>query len=328
MSPSSPGCAQEETFASVDELIRQMQEDARGARERVGASRRCLPAHLGGEAKAIAKSNVRPRRHRHRSRSQRARLRGLFGHGGLARARFRTARRGRRRLRDGRIPSRLPQLDRGLHGQPPAAENHPRFEAARAWPAHRRAPRAEFLCRCRTAAISSPARAAPSARSQNSAPRMRPTMRPIRPRWAASAAVLRGLVLRAPPNLLLGNFTRTLGEFGKLAGDRQAAVAGRTASGRRSICSANRRAIRSIAGSNPIRSRQCSASTRSSATWRALTRRALLTCCCTTSFGEVNGKQGVWGHAIGGMGAITQAMAQGRRRTRRAHRSYARRCAK
>jgi phytoene dehydrogenase-like protein len=28
------------------------------------------------------------------------------------------------------------------------------------------------------------------------------------------------------------------------------------------------------------------------------------------SFGEVNGKKGVWGHAIGGMGAITQAMAK------------------
>ncbi len=27
-------------------------------------------------------------------------------------------------------------------------------------------------------------------------------------------------------------------------------------------------------------------------------------------FGEVNGKRGVWGHALGGMGAITQAMAQ------------------
>jgi phytoene dehydrogenase-like protein len=27
-------------------------------------------------------------------------------------------------------------------------------------------------------------------------------------------------------------------------------------------------------------------------------------------FGEANGKQGVWGHAIGGMGAITQAMAK------------------
>jgi phytoene dehydrogenase-like protein len=28
------------------------------------------------------------------------------------------------------------------------------------------------------------------------------------------------------------------------------------------------------------------------------------------SFGEMNGKKGVWGHAIGGMGAITQAMAK------------------
>src|SRR6201992_710781 len=28
------------------------------------------------------------------------------------------------------------------------------------------------------------------------------------------------------------------------------------------------------------------------------------------AFGEVNGKKGVWGHAIGGMGAISQAMAK------------------
>ena len=27
------------------------------------------------------------------------------------------------------------------------------------------------------------------------------------------------------------------------------------------------------------------------------------------AFGEVNGKKGIWGHAIGGMGAITQSMA-------------------
>ena len=27
-------------------------------------------------------------------------------------------------------------------------------------------------------------------------------------------------------------------------------------------------------------------------------------------FGEVNGKKGAWGHAVGGMGAITQAMAK------------------
>ncbi|MBR0799243.1 NAD(P)/FAD-dependent oxidoreductase [Bradyrhizobium jicamae] len=31
------------------------------------------------------------------------------------------------------------------------------------------------------------------------------------------------------------------------------------------------------------------------------------------AFGEVNGRKGVWGHAIGGMGAITQAMAQAAR---------------
>src|SRR4029079_7904419 len=31
------------------------------------------------------------------------------------------------------------------------------------------------------------------------------------------------------------------------------------------------------------------------------------------AFGEVNGKRGVWGHAIGGMGAITQAMARAAR---------------
>src|SRR5438552_19051155 len=28
------------------------------------------------------------------------------------------------------------------------------------------------------------------------------------------------------------------------------------------------------------------------------------------AFGEVNGKRGTWGHALGGMGAITQAMAK------------------
>ena len=34
-------------------------------------------------------------------------------------------------------------------------------------------------------------------------------------------------------------------------------------------------------------------------------------------FGEVNGKRGAWGHAMGGMGAITQAMAQEARAPRR-----------
>ena len=36
-------------------------------------------------------------------------------------------------------------------------------------------------------------------------------------------------------------------------------------------------------------------------------------------FGEVNGKPGVWGHAVGGMGAITQAMARRGAGERRGH---------
>ena len=46
-------------------------------------------------------------------------------------------------------------------------------------------------------------------------------------------------------------------------------------------------------------------------------------------FGEVNGKKGAWGHAIGGMGAITQAMAQGgasRAASRSARRARCARC--
>ena len=44
-------------------------------------------------------------------------------------------------------------------------------------------------------------------------------------------------------------------------------------------------------------------------------------------FGEVNGKKGAWGHAIGGMGAITQAMARacGRQGRRDPHRRRRRR---
>ena len=39
-------------------------------------------------------------------------------------------------------------------------------------------------------------------------------------------------------------------------------------------------------------------------------RAGLGLCFLHHAFGEVNGKRGVWGHAVGGMGAITQAMAR------------------
>ena len=40
------------------------------------------------------------------------------------------------------------------------------------------------------------------------------------------------------------------------------------------------------------------------------------------NFGEVNGKKGVWGHAIGGMGAITQAMAKAAITPWRGHQAF------
>jgi phytoene dehydrogenase-like protein len=117
------------------------------------------------------------------------------------------------------------------------------------------------------------------------------------------AGVLRDLVLEAPPNLTLPDF-----EIGKL-----------TAIGKRlwqsDAVAAALRLLRQSAGdlldgwfeSDPIKAvlgfdavvgNLASPYTPGSA--YVLLHHV---------FGEVNGRQGVWGHAIGGMGAITQAMA-------------------
>src|SRR5579863_3850110 len=122
------------------------------------------------------------------------------------------------------------------------------------------------------------------------------------------ANVLRGLVLAAPPNLALRNFGDSARQLGKLA-----------AIGKRlwqdDAVSAAFNLIRKSAGevldgwfdSDPIKAvlgfdavvgNLASPYTPGSA-------YVLL----HHGFGELNGKQGVWGHAIGGMGAITQAMA-------------------
>ena len=123
------------------------------------------------------------------------------------------------------------------------------------------------------------------------------------------ASVLRGLALKAPPNLLLGNFARTLGELGKLAG-----VAKRLwqADSLRPMFNLLRKSagemldgwfesdpIKAVLGFDAVVGNLASPYTSGSA-------YVLL----HHTFGEVNGKQGVWGHAIGGMGAITQAMAK------------------
>jgi phytoene dehydrogenase-like protein len=123
------------------------------------------------------------------------------------------------------------------------------------------------------------------------------------------ADVLRSLVLKAPPNLLPGNFSNMFRELGKLATVGKNLLQSKSAG-------AAFRLIRKSAGdvlddwfeSDPIKAvlgfdavvgNLASPYTRGSA--YVLLHHV---------FGEVNGKRGVWGHAIGGMGAITQAMAR------------------
>jgi phytoene dehydrogenase-like protein len=121
------------------------------------------------------------------------------------------------------------------------------------------------------------------------------------------AGVLRSLMLDAPPNLAPGRFA--LHELGKLA------AIGKRLWQRDSLLSALR-LVRKSAGdvldgwfeSDPIKAvlgfdsvvgNLASPYTRGSA--YVLLHHML---------GEVNGRHGLWGHAIGGMGAITQAMAK------------------
>jgi hypothetical protein len=126
--------------------------------------------------------------------------------------------------------------------------------------------------------------------------------------------VLRDLVLRAPPNVVEGFNPRTAGELIK------AAALGRQLGG---LSMASRRAlldlftksaadyldgwfegdlVKALYGFDAVVGNYASPHTPGTA--YVLLHHA---------FGEVNGKKGAWGHAIGGMGAITQAMARAAR---------------
>jgi len=123
------------------------------------------------------------------------------------------------------------------------------------------------------------------------------------------AGVLRSLVLNAPPNLVLGSFSHTMRELGKLAaiGKKLWQVDGLKAAFRLFRKSAGRMLddwfdsdpIKAVLGFDAVVGNLASPYTPGSA--YVLLHHAI---------GEANGKQGVWGHAIGGMGAITQAMAR------------------
>ena len=122
----------------------------------------------------------------------------------------------------------------------------------------------------------------------------------------AVADVLRGLALKAPPNA--GEGWRTLVE-GALQGRR---VAKLSLSQKRDVLDLfvksartfldgwfESEAVKAAFGFDAVVGNYASPDTPGSA--YVLLHHV---------FGEVNGKKGVWGHVVGGMGAITQAMAQ------------------
>ncbi len=122
------------------------------------------------------------------------------------------------------------------------------------------------------------------------------------------AGALRSLVLRAPPNLVLGSLRDTARELGKLAaiGKRLWQADGLNAALQLFRKSAGRMLddwfesdpIKAVLGFDAVVGNLASPYTPGSA--YVLLHHV---------FGEVNGREGAWGHAIGGMGAITQAMA-------------------
>jgi phytoene dehydrogenase-like protein len=124
------------------------------------------------------------------------------------------------------------------------------------------------------------------------------------------ASVLRDWILKAPPNMTTGGWLAALPELAGMAGlGRQAAAL--DLQGRRDLLDLFAKSagdwldgwfesdpIKALFGFDSIVGNYASPYTPGSA--YVLLHHV---------FGEVNGRKGVWGHAIGGMGAITQAMA-------------------
>jgi phytoene dehydrogenase-like protein len=125
------------------------------------------------------------------------------------------------------------------------------------------------------------------------------------------ADLLRQLVMQAPPNVSWRDVIRSLPELMKFApiGRR---VMGFDGKGRRALFDLYAKSagdyldkwfdtdvVKALFGFDAVVGNYASPYTRGSA-------YVLL----HHWFGEVNGKKGIWGHAIGGMGAITQAMAK------------------
>jgi phytoene dehydrogenase-like protein len=134
-------------------------------------------------------------------------------------------------------------------------------------------------------------------------------------RLEAVAAILRGLVLEAPPNLMppsqgLGGWVAALPELLRSASVARR-LGGLDLTGRRDVLDLFAKSagdwldgwfesdpVKALFGFDSVVGHYASPYTPGSA--YVLLHHV---------FGEVNGKRGVWGHALGGMGAITGAMA-------------------
>ena len=125
------------------------------------------------------------------------------------------------------------------------------------------------------------------------------------------ADVLRGLMLETPPNVTSGGWVEAIPELLKSAGLGQR-LAGLDMTGRRDLLALFSQSagdyldgwfesepIKACFGFDGVVGNYASPYTPGSA--YVLLHHV---------FGEVNGKKGAWGHAIGGMGAITQSMAR------------------
>ncbi|WP_396593373.1 phytoene desaturase family protein [Brevundimonas sp. R86498] len=129
-------------------------------------------------------------------------------------------------------------------------------------------------------------------------------------RLEAVAAILRALVLEVPPNLPEGGWVEAIPELLKSASVARR-IGGLDLTGRRDLLDLFTKSagdwldgwfesdpVKALFGFDSVVGNYASPYTPGSA--YVLLHHV---------FGEVNGKRGVWGHALGGMGAITEAMA-------------------
>ena len=213
----------------------------------------------------------------------------------------------------------LPQLDRELHGQPAQSEGDPRPAARAARPARRRAAVRELPAaarRRRYLKVGGGSRRRRRGRAVLA--RATPSACPRTTRCSsASPTCCASCCARTPPNVggprraaPTGSTSYDVAKRLKRARHARRGATCSTSSPRaRARCStagSSRAPIKAAFGFDAVVGNFASPYTPGSA--YVLLHHV---------FGEVNGKRGQWGHAIGGMGAITQAMARGVRGARR-----------